>query len=143
MRRGVVARNLPLPLRYDENGDLRVITRPLQFEELAEAAFEQIRIYGSMNPAVVIRLLDLIAGLAPHLCRGGDRQTLLHHTQLIAQDATQITNEGDSRRIEARLQATLTALANRHDLDEPPQDGTESDVQTSRSLAQVTPEHDE
>jgi uncharacterized membrane protein len=109
--RGVVTRVIPSARRYDDNKVLRVIAHPFHFEELAATAFDQIRLYGCSNPDVVIRLIDTIGGLAPHLSRDGDRQTLIRHATLIREDAEQITNLVDRQRVDRHLQQALLQLS--------------------------------
>ena len=103
-------RDFPLPLRHDEDGKLRVVAVDLDFEEIARASFDQIRIYGATNPDVMLRLLDIIAEIAPDLRRERDRSTLRTHARLIGDDARQIVNKEDHERVEARLHQALHAL---------------------------------
>lgn len=48
----------PSAYRYDDQKQLRVITKPLTFEGMMDAAFNQIRQYGENSPAVLIRLME-------------------------------------------------------------------------------------
>jgi uncharacterized membrane protein len=111
--RGVAGRELPVALRQDDGGRLRVIARTLDFEELAHAAFDQIRLYGAGNPDVAQHLLDTIAKIAPDLHRDPDRLALLRHARLIGEDAAHTANESDRRRVADRLEKTLGLLAPR------------------------------
>ena len=108
--RGVACRDLPSPARYDQSGRLRVVVRPLGFEELARTAFDQIRIYGASNPDIVIHLLETIAGLAPDLRRSTDREALIHHAHLIGADSEQISNRADQERVAEHLREALRVL---------------------------------
>jgi len=109
--RNMAERELPTPLRHDEDGHLRVIVDTLDFEKIARAAFDQIRIYGASNPDVMLNLLRIIAEIAPVLHRATDREVLRQHAQLIGTDAAQIANETDRQRVEQHLRDTLHALA--------------------------------
>jgi uncharacterized membrane protein len=109
--RGVAEREIPSPLRQDENGHLRVLAPTLNFDEMARAAFDQIRIYGASNPDVMLCLLYTIADIAPDVRREGDRAVLVQHAQLIGADAMQIKNEADRQRVARCLEETLRALA--------------------------------
>jgi uncharacterized membrane protein len=109
--RGVARRELPTTLRQDEDGQLRVIACTLDFEELAHAAFDQIRHYGADNADVMQHLLEIIAKIAPDLHRDQDRAVLVRHARLIGEDAAQIANETDRRRVADCLQRTLRALS--------------------------------
>lgn len=108
--RGVAKRELPVPLRQDEDGRLRVIASALDFEELVHAAFDPIRLYGASNPDVMQRLLGIMIEIAPDLHRDLDRIALMQHARLIGEDAAQIINETDRRRVADCLQKTLRAL---------------------------------
>ena len=109
--RGVVERELATPLRHDEAGQLRVVVDTLNFEKIARAAFDQIRIYGASNPDVMLNLLRIIAEIAPVLHRVTDRDVLMQHAGQIGTDAAQIKNEADRKRVAQRLRDTLHALA--------------------------------
>jgi uncharacterized membrane protein len=109
--RGVARRELPAAFRQDEEGRLRVIACTLDFEELAHAAFDQIRLYGASNPDVVLCLLGIIAKMAPDLHRDQDRIVLTRHARLIGEDAARLGNESDRRRVNDGLHKSLRALA--------------------------------
>ncbi|MEP6672576.1 MAG: DUF2254 domain-containing protein [Chthoniobacter sp.] len=109
--RGVMRSELPLPQRYDGEGNLRVLANPLTFDEIARTAFEQIRIYGANNPAILVCLLNTIESLAPDLRRASDRDTLRHHAEFIRADATQIQNKNDQERVTEHVEKALHALA--------------------------------
>jgi uncharacterized membrane protein len=109
--RSVAERSLPLPYRRDKSGVLRVVAEPITFEEIANTAFDQIRIYGSGNPVIVERLFDTLIELAPHLHRENDRQILIRHTNLIHEEAQQISNPHDRETLARKHSETLGALA--------------------------------
>ena len=109
--RGIIRRDLPAPDRYDEQGTLRVLAPAVTFEDVARGAFDQIRVYGANNPDVVMRLLNVIASLAPDARREDDRAVLRHHAELIGADAAdQLKNEHDRTRAAEHLDSTLAAL---------------------------------
>jgi uncharacterized membrane protein len=115
---GVVSRELPMPMREDEHGRLRVIAGTIDFEELVDIAFDQIRLYGASNPDLMLHLLETIDGIAPDVYRDQDRIQLVRHAQLIGEDASQIVNQTDRRRVADRLQKTLLALTQSHTKEE-------------------------
>lgn len=109
--RGILLHNHASPWRYNETGCLRVIAHPVTFGELSAAIFDQIRIYGSTNPLVIVQLLRMIASLAPHLQCEEDRWVLIAHVHQIGRDvANNIANEADKRRTVAVYFQTLRAL---------------------------------
>lgn len=107
----VAERALPFAFRRDQKGALRIVAKPVTFEEMTNTAFDQIRIYGCGNPAIVERLLETIADLAPHLHRDDDRKALIRHANLIHEEAQQITNLHDREMLALRHSETLGALA--------------------------------
>ncbi len=105
--RGVIRRDLPSSARYDQNGGLRIVARSLRFEEVAQGALDQIRIYGASNPDIMVSLLDTLAGLSSDLRRPLDREVLQHHVKLIRADAVQIKNEADRERVAKHVETAL------------------------------------
>ena len=108
--RGVARRDIPSSLRQDESGQLRVVAPVLDFEEMARSSFDQIRIYGASNPDIMMRLLQVISEIAPNLRREHDREVLVMHANLIGDDASQINNEDDRRRVADGFREALRAL---------------------------------
>jgi uncharacterized membrane protein len=108
--RGVLRRDLPSSVRYDQNGRLRVVVRSLGFQEVVRAALDQIRIYGAGNPDIMVSLLDTLAGLSSDLRHAPDSEVLQYHVKLIGADAAQIKNEADRERVSKHLQKALQAL---------------------------------
>jgi uncharacterized membrane protein len=107
----VAERALPFAFRRDHKGVLRIVAKSVTFEEMTNTAFDQIRIYGCGNPAVVQRLLETITDLAPHLHREADRQALIHHANLIHEEAQRITNPHDRELLALKHSEALGALA--------------------------------
>ena len=108
--RGVIRRDLPSSARYDQNGRLRVVARSLRFEEVAQGALDQIRIYGASYPDIMVSLLDTLAGLSSDLQRPLDREVLQYHVRLIGEDSAQIKNKADRERVAKHLEKALRAL---------------------------------
>lgn len=110
--RGILLHNHASPWRHNESGRLRVIAHPVTFGELTAAIFDQIRIYGSANPTVMMQLLQMIASLASHLQCDADRWVLIAHVHQIGRDAVaNIANEADKRRVVACYFQVLRAFA--------------------------------
>jgi len=104
-------REFPSPYRYDDDHNLRVIVEPLTFAGLADAAFNQIRQYGSTDVAVIIRLLEAIAAIAEHTHRQNDRAVLLHHAQMIKHSGQEgAAEENDQKAIAQRYHRVVQAL---------------------------------
>lgn len=75
-------RNLEPRNRYDERGNLRVLSIGIDFDELATLAFRQIAESAQGNTVVLLRLLDTI-GKTGKTCAGRvERQALLHQAEV-------------------------------------------------------------
>ncbi len=75
---------------------------------------DQIRQYGSKSVAVVLRLLETLAKVAPHLRRETDRAVLLAHARKIHADGcAQVQNESDRAEMEQRFALAEKALRQR------------------------------
>ena len=107
----VAERALPFAFRRDKKGALRVVAKLASFAEMTDTAFTQIRIYGCGNPAIVERLFATITDLASHLHREDDRKALIHHANLIHEEAQQIINTHDREMLAQKYSETLGALA--------------------------------
>jgi uncharacterized membrane protein len=107
-------RVIPSPYRYDDTDRLRVITPPVTFAGVADAAFDQIRQYGRTSAAVTIRLLERIAAIATHTYREEDRAVLLRHAVMIEQGSREgLPEEQDRQDVQERFQAVVRALEQR------------------------------
>lgn len=107
----LAGRKVPSPFRYDGQGRLRVIAESPDFGGMADAAFNQIRQYGSGSVSVILRLLDTIAAVGRRVRRPHDRARLRLHADKVAQDARAVlVNECDRREVDERHAATLRVL---------------------------------
>jgi uncharacterized membrane protein len=79
----ICTRAFPPARRYDEKGHLRLITNPITFTGLTDAAFIQIRDYGRSSTMVLLRMLDTIATIAQCVRTEEQRSTLLRHAALV------------------------------------------------------------
>lgn len=110
----LAGRELPSGWRYDEEGRLRIIAKTADFAGIAASALNQIRQYGSKSVAVVLRLLETLAKVAPHLRRETDRAVLLAHARKVRDDGcAQVQNESDRAEIEERFALAEKALRQR------------------------------
>ncbi|MEO6750767.1 MAG: DUF2254 domain-containing protein [Opitutus sp.] len=99
--RGAAGRDQPAAERRDEKGRVRVVARPVTFEEMVETSFDQIRHYGGGSPAVLTTLVSAIASLLPYVGRPAERAALIRQARLIAEDAGQIKNVLDREQLTA------------------------------------------
>ena len=104
-------RSFPSPLRYDDEGNLRVIARPVTFAGIVNAAFDPIRQYGRSSVAVTIRLLEAISTIASCTERERDREALLNQALMIERGSHEaVPEEKDRADVEERFKKALEAL---------------------------------
>ncbi|RVU84013.1 DUF2254 domain-containing protein [Leucothrix sargassi] len=75
----LMSRDFPSEHHFDEEGRLRLITKPYSFEGIVEASFNQIRQNGRSDVAVTICLFDTLYALAQQA------QTLTHARAICTQ----------------------------------------------------------
>jgi uncharacterized membrane protein len=101
-------RDIPSPYRHDTEDHLRVISPVFTFPDVTDAAFNQIRQYGSSCASVTIRLLETIAVVAGSVHRPEDRAALLRHAKMITRGASKGLPEDEDRRVvEVRYQTVI------------------------------------
>ena len=107
-----LARNdLLSPYRFDKGGRLRVIAPVSTWPGFVDAAFNQVRQYGKGSVAVTIRLLEVIAMIAPQMRTELHRAPLLRQAEMIHRQARRaIEDEQDLADVERRYHAARAAL---------------------------------
>ncbi|WOD39528.1 DUF2254 domain-containing protein [Nodosilinea sp. E11] len=102
---------MPWPYRYDEQNQLRVLTPPIAFGDITDAAFNQIRQNGRSSVAVTLRLLEAIAVIAPFTQQEADRAALRRHAQMIERGSQEAIYEPlDRQDIQTQYVATMAAI---------------------------------
>ena len=102
---------IPSPYRYDDQNQLRLSMRSLAFDDVTDAAFNQIRQNGRSSVAVTIRLLEAIAVIAPFTYRPADRAALRRQAQMIKRGSHDaIVEELDRQDIKAQYLDTIGAI---------------------------------
>lgn len=104
-------RDLPSPHRVDDAGRLRVVANAVTPEGVAGATFHQIRQAARGNAAVTLRLLEVIAAIAPRVRTATLRDALLTHAALVHQGGEEALAPADRADAARRYQAARTALA--------------------------------
>ena len=108
-------RDAPSPLRYDDEGRLRLVASGSNFAGIVDAAFNQIRQSARSNPAVAIRMLDVIAQIAGHVQHPQDAACLQRHAGMIVRGAREAVPEAEDRlAVEARFAAADLVLRSLH-----------------------------
>jgi uncharacterized membrane protein len=107
----LVCRAMPAEARAGEDGRLRVIARAVEFSDVLDAAFNQIRQNSARSVAVSLRLLEAISSIASVADRLSDRNTLRRHGEMVYQAAMRYCEEEfDKQAINERYDALLATL---------------------------------
>ncbi|MDX1648617.1 MAG: DUF2254 domain-containing protein, partial [Myxococcota bacterium] len=111
-------RGLPPPWRRDDEGRVRLLLDAPDLAGVVDVALQQIRQAAGDDLAVVLRLLETVARVAPHLPRGGGRDALRFQARAAWRDMARRLPDGPDRRaLDRRREQALRAL------EEPPQRG--------------------
>lgn len=104
-------RGIPSPLRFDDEGRLRVVARPYTFHSVINAAFDQIRQYGASSAAVSARLMEALILVAQSTDRRDDQDDVLRQANMIVDAARKLLiAPGDVADVEARHQQILKTI---------------------------------
>jgi uncharacterized membrane protein len=107
----LMRRDTPVPFRYDAEGRLRIIAQPQGFPDLVNAAFHQIRQHARRSVAVTVRMLDVLAVLAPQARSREQADAIRHHAVMIYRGgAESFEEEWDRRDLEERYDRVLVGL---------------------------------
>ncbi len=107
------------PFYYDQDGKIRVITKPLTFSGVVDAAFNQIRQNADTVPAVSLRLLESIGSIAHQVRRDEHRKVLLHHAEMILRACKEnVFGEKDRMDIQDRYNRVFEILTRRESFQE-------------------------
>jgi uncharacterized membrane protein len=97
---------------FDRGGKLRLHVRPLRIERLLRIAFDQIRQAAADNPAVLIRMLDVIRRIAPRMPTDAAREALRAEVDAIREaSVAKVLIQLDRKDVEAAWQKASDALA--------------------------------
>jgi uncharacterized membrane protein len=111
----MATREMPATGRCDGDGRLRLVTKPVTFEDMAATAFDEIRRYGRSSVSVTIHLLDIIGEIGGCVTRDSDRRALLQHADAIMVESRE-TAFGDADRtlVQSSYHAARAALRAPH-----------------------------
>jgi uncharacterized membrane protein len=110
-------REIPSSFRYDELGQLRVITDTTTFKGLTDIAFHQIRENARGNVEVILRMLDHIAVIAEQAMRPEDSQSLQRHAELIRDQANKkMETDFNKEKMERLYRQVMLALAGKQEV---------------------------
>ena len=104
-------RKMPSSHRFDQEGRLRVICKPFDFEGMVDAALNMIRQNSQSVAAVSIHLLETIATVAAQTFRKEDRVALSRHAAMVVHGCKErLSDEDDRKDLERRYEAALEIL---------------------------------
>jgi uncharacterized membrane protein len=107
----LLRRDPPVPFRYDAEGKLRIVAEPQRFPDLLDTAFRQIRQHGRRSVAVTVRMLEVLAVLAPQARTREHADAMRLHALMIYRGGTEAFEEvWDRRDLEARYDRVLVEL---------------------------------
>ncbi len=105
----------PARYRADAQGKLRIIAETESFAAIAAACFDQIRQAARDTPAVLIRILDRVIDLAPHIETASFREAIRQQVTMIGHSSRQSLEPGkDLQAIERRCQQATQLLCELH-----------------------------
>ncbi len=117
----------------DEEETLRLIWSPVTFEDMTQAALQQIQDYGSRSASVTLHVLEVIRDLGRHARSEADRAVLRRHArQILRNSESAVFQNQDRERVEALYEVVLQVVNGEKGsiLDEasesPPRDGRAS-----------------
>lgn len=109
----LMRRDLHPEVFCDAAGVVRVVGRTSSFRGFVDVAFHQVRQAGATHPAVIIQMLNIIAGLAVNVRLSSQRVALVEHADIIAEAGRRGASEAsDIADIEHSYQAAQMALRN-------------------------------
>lgn len=76
-------RTFPQSKLFDHNNTLRIISDPITFTRLAEAALNQIIEYGCSSRSIALKIMATIKVVLPYTTTNEQRKTLLYHAALV------------------------------------------------------------
>lgn len=105
------SKQFPSPYCRAENGELRLITKPFQYGDILDSAFNQIRQQSASSVAVTIRLMDTYGHLAESIDQEQYREELLKHAEMLMKSAdSYLHDEHDQEDLKGRYLKVLSLL---------------------------------
>ncbi len=109
---GIARGDLPGPYRYDDAGQLRIVTPVSSFADIVDASFSAIRQYGHHDLLVMMRLLEVLGQIGRQAPADQHRQVLSRHLEIVYQQATEsIRQPHDRQQLERRYLAARKDIA--------------------------------
>lgn len=94
-------REFPSPYRYDNHHHLRIVAKPVTFEQLIDLAFSQLRHYGQSDVVVMKKLIEATAQIARRSCHPQDKLVLERQAETILQGSRKgLSHKQDQQTVE-------------------------------------------
>lgn len=106
----VAKRGIPTGDIRDSSGTLRIVTCPLTFASMVDAALNQIRQYGRTSASVTIRLLEVIRAVAEQVEDEEHRTALRHQAAMVFRGRAGLPELDDQRIVSERYESLLDVL---------------------------------
>jgi uncharacterized membrane protein len=104
-------RVFPEKKHFDETGILRLSNKPLMFEHIASAAFDQIRQQANNNVAVTLRLLESLHQLQYFICNEEQQHFVISQTEMIKEQQNKLSlSTNDASQINDKALIILSKL---------------------------------
>ena len=98
----------PPKYRNDEDGELRIIARTLEFEGIVDAAFNQIRQFSADSPAVIIRLAEALGTIHKVAQKTDYKKSIVKHAEMVFRVGNEsIKEENDLNDLKERIELIL------------------------------------
>lgn len=105
-------RPAPDPVRFDQEGNPRVVTYPVTFVSVTDRICHQVLPYVSADRNAALRMMKMLAEVAVDLPPGSRRDALMRHALQLRDAAREsLALEVDREAVDARYRQTLQALA--------------------------------
>jgi uncharacterized membrane protein len=105
-------RTFPSSRRYDSEGHLRVITKPVTFAGITNASFDQIRQYGRSSAAVTIRLLETFTRIASNTHNEEQKKAIQRQADMVKRVSEEsLPEENDRQDVRERYAVFIEVLS--------------------------------
>ncbi|WJG09639.1 DUF2254 domain-containing protein [Aliiglaciecola sp. LCG003] len=97
-------KTFPQSCHFDEHKNLRVVTKPTVYQQLAEPAFDQIRQYGVKSVAVTIRLIESLRNIQ-HVAQQTEIENFVYQQLSMIEEIQnkQSLSQGDREDLQKRI----------------------------------------
>lgn len=107
----LATRPVPSLCRYDDDGVLRIVARPLLFPEMVNSAFDPLRQYASGSLAVTLHLLETLEVVAAQATGEENREALRRQARLVHDGRSALSQPADREAVSERYARTRHSLS--------------------------------